>query len=135
MTQNCDPVERTLNVGEIILGIVRGDLSLSMLTKIGVDLTAEEGSYKLQSGRFDISVTPALSDMAIGILNYSSRTNEELRKWAFFVLAECGAIDLSAIESDPRGQVLIDALWDCSFHGVLDREIVALAEKIIFIRK
>jgi hypothetical protein len=124
-----------LNVEEIILGVLRGDLSLSMLTQIGIDIRVKDGFYKLQSGNLNISVRPTLSDVATGILKYSSRSNDELRKWAFFILGECGAIDLSAIESDPDGEVLIDALWDCSFRGVLDSETVALARKIAFIRK
>lgn len=124
-----------LNVEEIILGVLRGDLSLSMLTQIGIDIRVKDGFYKLQSGNLNISVRPTLSDVATGILKYSSRSNDELRKWAFFILGECGAIDLSAVESNPDGEVLIDALWDCSFQGVLDSETVALAKKIAFIRK
>jgi hypothetical protein len=51
------------------------------------------------------------------------------------MLAECGAIDLSGIESVPNGEVLIDALWDCSFEGVFGREILALAKRITSTRE
>jgi hypothetical protein len=131
MTQNSEyPFAGVPNVGEIILGVVRGDLSLNVLSQIGIDIRVKEGFYELESGEFDISVRPTSSDVAKGILKYSSRSNNELRKWAFFILGECGAIDLSAIESDPNGEVLIDALWDCSFQGVLGAEIAVLAKQI-----
>ena len=118
------------DIGPITLGVIRGELALSTLTQIGIEISREDGSYKLESGNFDVAVTPTAFDLALGILRYTSRKKDELRKWAFFVLGECGAIDLSKIESHPQGEVLIDALWEASFHGTVKREVIALAEKI-----
>lgn len=132
MTQNCEKSGGSeLGFGGFILGVIRGDLSLNVLSQIGIEITVKNGYYKLKSGEFDVSVSPALSDIAMGILKYESRNRDERRKWAFFILGECGAIDLSEIEADDDGQLLIDALWDCSFHGVLGSEMVALAKKLV----
>jgi hypothetical protein len=118
------------DIRAITLGVIRGELALDTLTEIGIDISSVDGSYKLESGNFDVAVAPTASDLALGILRYTSRKKDELRKWAFFVLGECGAIDLGKIEAHPQGEVLIDALWDASFQGVIKRDVIALAEKI-----
>ena len=118
------------DIGAITLGVIRGDRALDTLTQIGIDISCEDGFYKLESGNFDVVVAPTASDLALGILRYTSRKKDELRKWAFFVLGESGAIDLSKLESHPQGEVLIDALWEASFQGAIKSEVIALAEEI-----
>lgn len=118
------------DVAETILGVIRGDLPLGSLTDIGIHLVSNGSSYKLESGNFDLSVRATPLDLAVGILKYESRSKAELRKWAFFILGECGAVDFAEIESDPRGEVLISALWDATFEGTLNNEVLALAESI-----
>ena len=123
-------IMKTSDIGAITRGVIRGELALDTLTQIGIHISCEDGSYKLESGNFDTAVTPTALDLALGILRCASRKKDELRKWAFFVLAECGAIDLSKIESHSQGEVLMDALWDASFRGTIKKEVIALAEKI-----
>ena len=129
MTQNHEHPAQNI-VSEIILGVIRRELPLSALSQIGIDIKVEAGSYKLESTTFDVAVRPTTFDLALGILNFTRCQKDELSKWAFFILGECGAIDLDRIESDPHGEVLIEALWDFSFRGEIRSEIVALAERI-----
>lgn len=119
--------ERT---GDLALAIVRGERPLEALEEIGIDIDSQDGSYKLKSGKLDVTVTPTASDIALGILQYSSRTKNDLKKWAFFLVAECGAIDLSAIESHPQGEMLLSALWDASFDGRVSSETMELAQHL-----
>lgn len=117
-------------IGALVLAVVRGDLPVDAVTRIGIDIDSENGFYKLESGNFDVTVTPTASDVALGILRYSSGNKNDVRKWAFFLLAESGALDFSALESHPQGDLLISALWDASFEGRITSEVVAAAEVI-----
>src|SRR5437868_4421911 len=123
-------VKKGSQIKDLTLAIVRGEVPLDALTKIGVDIDSENGFYKLKSGNFDITVTPSAYDVGLGILQYSSGNKNDIRKWAFFLLAESGAIDLSVVESHPQGETLISALWDASFEGHIGDETIELARRL-----
>ena len=105
-------------IGALLLAVVRGEMPVDAVARIGIEIAEENGFYKLKSGDFDIAVRPTASDVAQGILRYSSGIKNDFRKWAFFLLGESGAIDFSALEFHPQGELLISALWDASFEGV-----------------
>ena len=123
-------VKKKSHIGAMALAVVRGEMPLDALTKLGIDIDSQDGFYKLKSGRFDVTVTPSASDVALGILRYSSGNKNDLRKWAFFMLAESGALDLSAVESHPQGELLISALWDASFEGHVSSETIELVQHL-----
>lgn len=127
---NDNMVKESSQIGALALAIVRGEMPLDALTKLGIDIDSQDGFYKLKSGNFDVTVTPSASDVGLGILRYSSGNKNDIRKWAFFLLAESGAIDLSAIESHPQGETLISALWDASFEGRISNETIELAQRL-----
>ena len=114
----------------LTLAIVRGETALDALMKIGVDIDYENGLYKLQSGNSDVAVMASASDVGFGILRYRSAKTKEIRKWAFFLLAESGLIDLSALELHPQGDALLNALWDASFEGQISDETIELARRL-----
>jgi hypothetical protein len=117
-------------IRELALAVVRGERPLDALEELGIDIDPQDDLFKLKSGNLDVTVTPAASDVALGILQYRSRTKKDLRKWAFFLLAESGAIDLSEIESHPQGEILLSALWDASFDGRVSSETIELAQHL-----
>lgn len=118
-----------------MLAVVRGELPVEAVTKIGIDIENENGFYKLKSGSFDVAVRPTASDVALGILQYSSRNKNDVRKWAFFLLGESGAIDFSALESHAQGELLMSALWDASFEGRVSSETIELAQHLTLSRR
>jgi hypothetical protein len=117
-------------IGDLVLAVVRGEMPVDAVARIGIDIEDENGFYKLKSGNFDIAVRPTASDVALGILRYSSGNKNDIRKWAFFLLGESGAIDFSALESHPQGDLLISALWDASFEGHVSSETIELAQHL-----
>ena len=117
-------------IGALVLAVVRGEMPVDAVTRIGIDIDYEDGFYKLKSGNFDVTVRPTASDVALGILRYSSENKNDIRKWAFFLLAESGAMDFSVLESHPQGDVLINALWDASFEGRISNETKELAQHL-----
>lgn len=74
-------------------------------------------------------VTPSASDIARGLLTYRYN-REELRLWAFFVLAESGGVDLAQVETHPKGDELMEALWDASSFGSITDDAIKVAEEI-----
>lgn len=114
----------------LVMGVVRGEVPLDAISKIGVEIDFENGFYKLKSGNFEVSVTPSAADVGLGMLRYSSGNKKEFRKWAFFLLAESGAVDLSMLESHPQGDMLLNALWDASFEGRIGDEAIELARRL-----
>lgn len=115
-------------IGTLVLAVVRGEMPVDAVTRIGIDIDYEDGFYKLKSGNFDVTVRPTASDVAFGILRYSSENKNDIRKWAFFLLAESGAMDFSVLESYPQGDLLINALWAASFEGRISNETIELAQ-------
>ncbi len=130
MIQRNDSVKESLKIADLIIGIVRGETPVDAVRNIGVELEQENGFYKLKSGNFETPVTPTASDLASGILTYSSGKKRDFRKWAFFVLGESGAIDFSLLESHPQGEQLISALWDASFEGRISGDTLELARQL-----
>src|SRR5947207_2702237 len=114
----------------LVLAVVRGEMPLDTLTKIGIDIDSENGLYKLKSGNIDVAVLPTAFDVAQGILRYSSENKNDFRKWAFFLLAESGAVDFSGLESHPQGEELISALWDASLEGHVSNETRERARRL-----
>lgn len=114
----------------LLLAVVRGEMPVDAVARIGIDIADENGFYKLKSDNFNMAVRPTASDVALGVLRYSSGNKNDIRKWAFFLLGESGAIDFSALEFHPQGELLISALWDASFGGGVSSETIKLAQHL-----
>jgi hypothetical protein len=111
-----------------ILAIVRGEMPLSVLPELGIELTCREGNFELRSGPSNVIVKPSISDIARGLLAHQF-SQSDLRAWAFFVLGESD-IDLERIESDPQGEVLIEALWEASSTGEVGQAVLRIADNL-----
>jgi hypothetical protein len=130
MILNEEMLKEDSQTGVLVLAVVRGDLPVDAVRRIGIDIDEENGFYRLKSGNLDVTVTPTASDVAQGILRYGSVNKNDVRKWAFFLLAESGALDFSGLESHPQGEELISALWDASFEGHVSNETIELARRL-----
>ena len=113
-----------------ILGIIRGEKPLELLPELGINISWKRDSNELTSERSRMVVTPTVFDVAFGILRYA-RNEDELKKWAFFILADSGSIDLKEVESHSKGELLIDALWNASSEGQVTDEVIELARKMV----
>lgn len=119
----------TTEADTVILGVIRGDVPLSALRKLGIEVHCENGSCRLTSEAMPSVVTPSVFDIASGLLKYAGRP-KELSLWAFFVLAESGGVDLAQIESHVHGDLLISTLWDASHEGRISQDAIKVAENL-----
>ena len=113
-----------------ILGIIRGEKPLELLPELGINIASKRDSNELTTEKSRVVVAPTVFDVAFGILRYA-RNEDELKKWAFFILADSGSIDLKEVESHSQGELLIDALWNASSEGQVTDEVIELARKIV----
>lgn len=114
---------------DVILGIIRGELPLSTLEEIGVNVIFGEQSCEI-SAELPIIVNPSAYDIAHGILTYLAKPNE-MSQWALFLMGASQIIDFEALESHPQGDLLIGALWDASFEGRISNKAVMVAESLV----
>lgn len=68
------------------------------------------------------------TDVARGLAKYS-KTPDQLKTWAWFLLASSSFLEL-AMEDHPAGDALLNALWDASFGKPVDPETIRLAEEL-----
>jgi hypothetical protein len=111
---------------DALLAVIRGEMPLSVLPELGIELLCRGGNFELRSGPSEVIVKPTISDIACGLLAY--RLNrDDLKAWAFFVLGESD-IDLEKVESHSQGEVLIEALWEASSTGEISLEALRIAD-------
>jgi hypothetical protein len=120
----------TSKIAEVILSVIKGEMSLSALSDVGIQVSCQKELCELSSEALGVVVTPSASDLAQGLLAYRARP-EELRSWAFFVLAESGYIDLEKTELHPLGDLLINALWDAQSENGITESAIKVAESLM----
>jgi hypothetical protein len=123
-------MKQASETGTVILAVIKGEMPLSALTDVGIQVHWEDGSYKLVSEIMPVVITPTASDLASGLLTYRA-SPAELRLWAFFLLAESGGVDLVEVESHPQGDLLINALWDASYNGKAPENAITVAKNLV----
>lgn len=111
-----------------LLAVIRGEMPLSALSGIGVQISCQEDSCQLDSKVTGVFVTPLASDLAQGFVTYHTNSLE-LKLWAFFLLGEA-AIDFAEVEVHPQGETLIEALWNASFTGSITETVIKVAESL-----
>jgi hypothetical protein len=120
------PVYKT---ADTILAIIRGDIPLSTLSEVGVEIVKEEDGLKLKSSPSEVIVMPSASDIAKGFITY--RLNpDDLKIWAFFVLG-ASDIDFEKVELHSQGELLIKGLWDASFEGEVSQDVLRTADSLV----
>lgn len=96
----------------VIRDFVRGERDSSALTTLGASLELDEDAVHLDEPANAPVYDATASDVAVGLLaNWAVGTS--LRDWARVLLAT-GMVDLSSLEDDPRGESLLNALWDAA---------------------
>jgi hypothetical protein len=116
-----------MSTEQLILGIIRGDLPLSMMDKAGVHITVRGNAYDVTS-EFPISVVPSAIDIARGLFNYKDK--KDLKEWGIFMM-HAPVVDLAALEIHPQGDLILGALWDAAFDGRLTDQVIAEISKIV----
>jgi hypothetical protein len=106
----------------VIRDFVRGERDSGALTTLGVSLELDDEAVRLDEPANAPVYDATASDVAAGLLaNWAVGTS--LRDWARVLLAT-GMVDLSSLEDDPRGETLLNALWDAAERsGPSDRQI------------
>jgi hypothetical protein len=117
------------NATGVALAVIRGEIPLSALSEIGVQVSCQEDGCKLDSKVTEVLSTPLVADLAQGLLTYQA-DSDNLRLWAFFILAESSMINLAEIELHPQGEVLMEALWDASSFGSINEDTRKVAESL-----
>jgi hypothetical protein len=113
---------------DTLLAIIRGEMPLSVLPELGIEVARPGGRFELKSSLSEAVVKPSVSDIARGLLMH--RLNrDDLMTWAFFVLG-AAEINFREVESHPQGEDLIEALWDASFEGKLSSEALRIADSL-----
>lgn len=94
-----------------VIRFVRGEKPWGMLVSPGVSIEFVEGKLRAEtSGKALATPTPA--DIARGFVQYKENA-AALREWASVILA-IDEIDLGALDRDPDGEALREALWDAA---------------------
>jgi hypothetical protein len=109
-----------------VLEFIRGDRDELDPAGMGITVVVTDASVALHEPAGVPSVTPTLADVATGLVVQYARSLD-LQDWARLVLA-AGFIDLSALESDDSGHVILEALWWASEGAPLPPETIRVIE-------
>ena len=107
---------------DVIRDFVRGERDSGALTTLGASLELDDDAVHLDEPSDAPVYDATVSDIAVGLLaNWAVGTS--LRDWARVLLSP-GMVDLSSLEDDPRGETLLNALWDAADgSGPSDRQL------------
>ncbi len=110
---------------EPILAIIRGDVPISRLDEIGIHISqrGDDFAFELREDHPLPAVAPRAVDIAQGLLKYRDNP-EDLQQWGRFMMMS-SAVDLGSLEEHPRGDMLLNALWDASFEGTVNNVLLA----------
>jgi hypothetical protein len=116
-----------LNGERLIRAVVRGEKGWHDLSSLGIAILPLDNGFEVLNNDQMRGVATA-SDVAAGIVHFSN-DGETLREWASILLAAASFVDLN-LKTHPRGEELLDTLWDLSFGEPLSRGALSLASQI-----
>lgn len=123
------------NSRDLILKVVRGEKPLADLKAAGVSLRFRKLDHRSREinvkPHYEASlvVSPTAVDLAKGLLSYQGRP-KDLQDWGSFVLG-ADLIELEPLESDPDGDIILNAVWDAGFEGRLSHEGAQAARRLV----
>lgn len=123
MIQSSDYQRKTL------LEIVTGERPIADASALGLFITETAEGKKLVGDLPGVVISPAIDDVVSGFLR-NRNSPDDLRNWAFLMLAEIGAIDLSDLEEASVGETLFQALWDASESGTVSDELIGRVSRL-----
>jgi hypothetical protein len=112
-----------------VTAFVRGDANWSVLAELGVQIELEDSGVRLHEPAGLPAVVPGIADVAAGFVRSLELGGQEQREWARVLLA-ANFIDLFALENDPNGDALLEAIWSASQGDEVDEGDVALAKEL-----
>ena len=112
---------------EVIREMVRGERPWSDLPSLDIVVHMERNTFSADNPR-KIEVRIHSRDVAQGLLRLRN-DRRDLRRWAWIILA-ADFVDL-ALEEEPDGDILLDALWDASFGEPVSEEAFATVERLV----
>lgn len=93
---------------------LRGEASWEHLKDLGISVEIDGARIAVDSPP-GVVVTARLEDVARGFLTLKGRF-QDLRNWASLLLSGSSFLELDQrFETDPRGETLLEALWDATF--------------------
>ncbi|MGB9112031.1 MAG: hypothetical protein WCF24_04810 [Acidimicrobiales bacterium] len=107
---------------------VTGKLPWTELQSIGFTFEVRANEMSVTSSDLSVTFEASVQDVANGILRHSS-VDEASKRWAQALLGVT-AIDLSALEDDPDGEVLLNAVWDMAIGKELSAEALRAAKRM-----
>jgi hypothetical protein len=116
-----------INGERLIRAVVRGEKSWHDLSSLGIAILPLDTGFEVLNND-QIRGAATASDVAAGVVHFSNE-GEALREWASILLGAASFVDLS-LNTHPRGEELLDILWDLSFGEPLSRGALSLASQI-----
>jgi hypothetical protein len=110
-----------------ILKFVRGELPWTVLVSAGIDITLDEDGCKISDNQ-NLIIPVKINDIATGLLHHIDNPNA-LKEWAKIILSGL-FIDLSHLENQTGGDVLMNALWDASMDGQVAENAISRAQEL-----
>ena len=98
---------------EPLTDLVRGQIDMNALGRSGVRISIDVAGVSTDEDAHAPYVSPPLEDFAYGLIASWAKGPESLQLWSRLVLA-INSIDFGAFESDSRGELLLEAIWDAA---------------------
>jgi hypothetical protein len=113
---------------EVLRNFVRGECDWKALRALGAVIEKDADALRVEECQDPPVYEATTNDVAVGLLA-NSAIGTTLHDWAR-VLLTTGMIDLASLEDDPRGDVLLNALWDAA-NGSDPAEVALEAARIL----
>lgn len=115
--------------------IVRGEWPLKNLEWFGMVAQFEGNVCHVTFDSQVETVSAEIGDVAWGFIMYLSEDPEKLYQWAAFLLSPQAPLSLGEVEAHPEGYLLLEALWNASYHEDIEKESIDFAERVISMTK
>jgi hypothetical protein len=96
-----------------LIDLVNGVVDEAALAEIGIEVAFQPDGAKIEAGPSSKELRPSVAEVAAGYLAAWAQSSETLQKWARLILGVTN-IDLAALEDDPEGDALLNAIWDAA---------------------
>ena len=105
--------------------VVRGQEHWSCVRQTGVNVERDVDGWTFTDAF--ASIAPSKDDVLAG-LERLAYDPEALADWASFILSASPLISLESLGEDAGGELILEALWDLNFEGVLSVPVQSLIE-------
>jgi hypothetical protein len=122
------PSTSSIQEHELLLAIARGEANWRELNRFGIEPGLDREPATWREPASIPTVQPSLHDLAVGLLTHLP-SPPALREWAQ-VIEMTGCFDLTALDGDPGGETLLQAVWSASFGEPIDEGTLRVLRRI-----